>query len=68
MRKHIRITITVEKDLYELAKKHNINISKVCERALRDYIRENFGEEYLLEEEKEVLKYSSKVLEILRKR
>jgi len=50
MADHVRTSITIEKDLLELAKKYKINLSRALEEKLVEILREKYGIEYTTNE------------------
>jgi len=47
---HVRTSVTIEKELLELAKKYRINLSRALEEKLVEILREKYGIEYTTNE------------------
>ena len=58
--KHVVTTVTIEKGLLELAKKHGINISMVLEVALVKILKKYYGINYELKEMKRIKQFLKK--------
>ena len=50
MADHVRTSVTIEKELLELAKKYRINLSRALEEKLVEILREKYGIEYTTNE------------------
>ena len=50
MADHVRTSVTIEKELLELAKKYKINLSRALEEKLVEILREKYGIEYTTKE------------------
>jgi len=50
MADHVRTSVTIEKDLLELAKKYRINLSRALEEKLVEILKEKYGIEYTTNE------------------
>jgi len=50
MADHVRTSVTIEKELLELAKKYKINLSRALEEKLVEILREKYGIEYTTNE------------------
>ena len=50
MADHVRTSVTIEKELLELAKKYRINLSRALEEKLVEILKEKYGIEYTTNE------------------